>query len=293
MSTFNALVHVKSAKITITTFCGAKCRSCPSWRTKNETMDIEIFRKIYLKIANYPYLPTILLNNVGDFFALPNWKEYLDFAIDNKNGKRLHITTNGLFLNKVKHLPEGIDNFTISFNGFSREGYEYMTGMPFDIVYNNIKRLHESGELYKPEVTELHMLRCKINDEENFEDKIRNLFGFLRCKIRVSHKCENQFGEDITLDEYKFDNERIFCDYLIKLNVHWNGDVILCAHDFSGAVVFGNLVRQDIPSILRSPFRIAKLKEHLSGRFTGLCFNCNYNLPDRREFYKEFYFNGR
>lgn len=274
---------MRVAKITLTTYCGAMCKSCPSWRTPNHVMPLATFRQIFDRVAEYPSIRTILLNNVGDLFSLPDCDDYLDYAIRHKGDKSLNVTTNGLFL---RHVPRGIDVLDISFNGFSREGYEYMTGLPFDIVYHNVRRLHETGELYHPAATSIHMLRCKLNAEPL--DRVAELFSFLDCPVRVSHKCENQFGTDYTLDEFRHVGERIPCDYLDKLNVHWNGDAIMCAHDFDATTVFGNVLRDGIEAIERSPIRQAKIAEHGAGTFTGLCATCNYNVPIRQGTFLQF-----
>ena len=274
---------MRVAKITVTTFCGAMCKSCPSWRTPNHVMELATFQRIIDRVVAYRPVRTILLNNVGDLFSLANADEYLDYAISHKGDKRLNVTTNGLFLRRV---PPGIDELDISFNGFSREGYEYLTGLPFDIVYHNIRRLHASRELYNPSITNIHMLRCKLNVEPL--DRVAELFSFLDCPVRVSHKCENQFGEDHTLDEFKHRGARIPCDYLDRLNVHWNGDAIMCAHDFDATTVFGNVLRDGIEAIEASPVRQAKIAEHQAGVFTSLCTTCNYNVPIRQGTFLEF-----
>lgn len=64
-----------------------------------------------------------------------------------------------------------------------------------------------------------------------------------------------------------------------KAMVDWNGDVLLCSHDWNKKLIFGNINEQTISSIWMSDSFVAMRKELIAGnRFKFKeCANCNVN----------------
>jgi len=77
-------------------------------------------------------------------------------------------------------------------------------------------------------------------------------------------------------------DRRIYCNYLNKLCIIPNGDVIQCAHDFEYKNIWGNILEDKIFDILLNNAREQKKEEHCRGEFFDLCGKCNYNRDEER-----------
>jgi radical SAM protein with 4Fe4S-binding SPASM domain len=258
-----------NCKISVTTKCNATCRTCPVWELPGQDMLYEDFVKIWEKVNNFHGVTKILLNNTGDMYNHPDRMLIFRHIEENKK-KYVVMTTNA---GEMDYIP-AIDELIISFNGGNKDEYEYTTGLSFSRTVQTIKNFYP--DFYKLKNLEMHVLVWEGN-KENIH-KIHEVFDDFPGKIRLSYKYDNQQKEDYTLPEFQRKN-RIECDYLDMLNIWPDGRVIMCAHDFKGENVFGNVLTQEIEEILHSPQRMKKKFEHAQGLYVSLCANCNYNTP--------------
>jgi MoaA/NifB/PqqE/SkfB family radical SAM enzyme len=258
------------AKISVTTKCNAQCKTCPVWQLQGFDMSVKDFKLIWNKLNTSKHINKILLNNTGDMYNHPDRIELFKY-LENHRAKYTVMTTNA---EKMDYIP-AIDELIISFNGGNREGYEYTTGMDYERTCTNIRK-HYKEIFNKIKTVEMHCLIWDGNVES--EKDILQTWSDFPGRIRISYKYDNQMKEDHTLQDYKRE-ERIYCDYLDKLNIWPNGKIIMCAHDFAGSVSFGNILIEDIEVLMYNSDRKRKRIEHMSGEFTGLCENCNYNTP--------------
>jgi len=255
-------------KISITTKCNAKCATCPVWEYKGQHMDVDKFKLMWLKLMESKEITKILLNNTGDMYIHPGRKEIFDF-IESHHYKPVIMTTNAAAMDYV---PK-IDAIIISFNGGTKESYEYTTGLDFDKTVKRIKSFY-------PELSKRYSeIDCLMWDgNEGTEEALIELWKDFPGHIRLSYKYDNQMREDHTLKDH-VRSDRIYCDYLDMLSVMPDGKVISCAHDFASTTDFGNIFYDEIPDLLKNPNRLKKQAEHRQGKFLGLCEKCNYNTP--------------
>lgn len=257
------------AKISITTACGAKCATCPSWKQKPHTMSVEDFETVYTKLSQSPLIGRILINGTGDITAIPGWEKYFEI-IEKHKTKFTTMTTNAANLTSV---PDCLDELIISFNGGTAESYNKTTGLDYNKVSSLIKHLYpEFGKLGN---LEMHCLIWKETegDEEAFINHWRDFPG----AIRFSYKTENQNQEYFGVDRFR-DQNRIPCDYLGKICVEHDGHIAACNHDWDHISNFGNLLTDSVAEVWRSPERERITTEHYQQRFIGICEHCNYNV---------------
>lgn len=257
------------AKVSLTTKCNAKCRTCPVWTLPGETMALDNWRIIWTILMGDPRITDVMLNNTGDIYCEPNHAEYLAF-VHRQAGKRICMTTNAVALDMV---PD-VDDLIISVNGGTKEAYEYTVGVDFEKVKANIRAQY--AELAKLPLCELHCLIWEGN--AGTEKALVKEWADFPGKVRISYKYDNQMREDKTLDQYKVE-QRIPCDYLQKVCIMPSGKVISCAHDFEGVTDFGNVLTDGMDGVLGHPERQRMLAQHQLGEFNGLCEKCNYNTP--------------
>lgn len=258
------------AKISLTTYCNAKCKTCPVWEYPGEHMDLDMFKLMWLKLNMSDKVHRILLNNTGDAYVHPKRLEIFDYIASHKV-KPVIMTTNAAAMSFV---PKNIDLIIISFNGGTKEAYEYTTGLNFE---NTVKRVKTFYPYLKEQACEIHCLMWEGN--EGTEEGLKELWKDFPGRVRLSYKYDNQMKEDKTIDAYK-KTDRIYCDYLNMLSIMPDGQVVSCAHDFTKKTNYGNIFTEDIDDLLQNADRKKKQMEHYERRFTGLCEKCNYNTGD-------------
>jgi len=261
------------AKISVTTRCNGRCRTCPVWQIAGEDMPVDVFKRVWQKLVEAPEVGRILINNTGDMYIHPDRSELFDW-IERNQPKPVIMTTNAAEMDYVPRIAELI----ISFNGYDRESYEYTTGLDFFETVNRIRAKYTEIQT-RVGNAEIHCLMWGDTYVDGAEERLAILWKDFPGCVRVSFKYDNQQAEDLTLERYR-QAERIPCDYLDKLNVWPNGDCIMCAHDFRGSTVWGNLLEQSVSGVLSSHKRLIKKAEHAAGEYTGICAKCNYNVAE-------------
>jgi len=257
-----------TVKISITTRCNSRCKTCPIWKLQPQDMAYDDFVKIWDKLNSNPHINKIILNNTGELYLHPDYLKILKY-IENNSKKYIVMTTNGSWF---PYIPK-IDNIIISFNGGTKDSYNRMTGLDFHKVFANIRNNFENM-MRKISKIEIHCLICELN--KNTEREFVRLWKRLPAKLRISYKYDNQFGADLTIDRYK-ESKRIFCDYLNILSISPTGQALMCAHDFSSSTSWGNILQDSVFDLMTHPLREKKRLEHSDSKFLGLCEKCNHN----------------
>ena len=264
----------KVAKVTLTNRCNARCKSCLTPEIKGEkgAMSKSEFMATMRLLADSGRVGYIMLSNIGEMFLIPEVDKWVDEIAPyiHKRNIRLGITTNGL----LAKIPKGVDDFIISFNGWDKASYEDMVGMDYDKVMANIRAIVPT----RAATQNVQIHYCSFDGTNEHEKMFAEQFADMGIPLRISRKIENQFGACRSeMADIQSGEERVPCNYLGFINVHWNGDIIMCAHDFEGSMVWGNLWRESIDDIWRGKAIKAKQGEHYKGEYKGLCKSCNYN----------------
>lgn len=266
-----------TCKVSLTTHCNGRCVTCPVWQYPGEHMSVETWRVLWARLNASELVRKVILNGTGDVGAHPKRDSIFEVMLGGKRpGLWLTLQTNAAHL---PDLPPGLNELVISFNGGTRESYERTTGLPFDQVVANVKALYPQIMLVPSR--EIH---CLIYDgNAGTEEALADLWHDFPGRVRVGYKYDNQHDQDRTLDRYRA-AERIPCDYLDQLVVWPDGSVVQCAHDFEGSVRWGSLLDATPEELMQHHGRQAKRVEHACGEYTGLCADCNYNVPIRDQF---------
>jgi radical SAM protein with 4Fe4S-binding SPASM domain len=264
------------AKLTVTTRCGARCATCPNWqREYHQVMDLEHFKRCWDLLVWEPGITTIVLNNTGDLYSLPDAIKYLLYVESHiPVGRVVSMTTNAA---DMAYVP-AISDLHISFNGSRKSEYERTTGLDFDRVVKNIRDAYSL--LARVGYVELDFLVWEGNHYEGCEKDFYDLWADFPGQLRVSYKVENQGGAVKGLAKF-VDLKRLPCDYLEALSIQPNGQIIRCAHDWEGATDLGNLFETSTKALMYHPLRAELLAQHKRGEYTGICAACNYNVAEQ------------
>lgn len=257
------------AKVTVTSRCNAKCKTCPVHEYKGKDMTLENFKKVYDRLQKLSGL-RIMLNNTGDMYIHPDRHAMFDYIEQNPGPNPVIMTTNAGAMDRVPKINEVV----ISFNGGDKESYERTTGLNFEETVDRIKGFYP--ELSALPALQMHCLIWQGN--QGCEESFKELWADFPGKLRFSYKYDNQMKDDKCVQGASR-NERFLCDYLTNMSITPSGKMISCAHDFEEVTDFGNFITDSLEDILNNAERQRKIKEHMAGVFSGLCEKCNYNTP--------------
>jgi len=88
-------------KISLTTRCNAKCKTCDVWCYKGTDMQLKNFYTIFEKIINCDHVNGIMLGSTGESYLHPNIDMIFDY-VEEKQKKvpivPISLTTNGSFI---------------------------------------------------------------------------------------------------------------------------------------------------------------------------------------------------
>jgi radical SAM protein with 4Fe4S-binding SPASM domain len=264
-----------TAKLTLTTACGAACATCPGWKRAPVHGDFLTLAEVWGLLVADGHLEKIIVNNTGDIYSHPDHVRLLKLMERSKGSKFVAMTTNGALLDYVP----AFDQLILSWNGATPETYRATTGLSWHAVKARIDAaLPEIARLYPGGRCELHCLLWDATDGNHAEETLLEAWKDWPGRIRVSRKYDNQGEEDHTVGRYQR-SERIPCDYLDQLCIEPDGSVSMCAHDWTHTERWGNILSDVVKELMRDDRRAKKLVEHLSGIWTGICSTCNYNVP--------------
>lgn len=262
--------------IEMTNFCNARCTTCLQKNMKRERgiMDFERFKTL-IDLIKKQDVAWAHLYGIGESYVVPDALKYFDYALRElkNNGVDAILITNGEL---ISELPRDFSQVYISFNAGIKKSFEEITGLDFEKTAANIRRLSRDGQLGN-NVT-IRMLVSEKTEKEISD--FQNLFKDVSCNLEISYKYDNQHGEidDLTVDSFRKNGKRVPCNYVLNtVNICWNGDIILCPHDFEGEIKYGNIFNDGWKKIVDSKLRKKIIKEHIRGDFQGLCQQCNYN----------------
>jgi radical SAM protein with 4Fe4S-binding SPASM domain len=268
------------AKIAFTTRCTAKCSTCLTHTIqKHHDLEKPLFEKFIGEVMSIEQIKLVSFYSIGESYLHREFIPMVEWAIPKLRAKNIctQIVTNGSLSTTI---PNGLDDYFISFNAGTRETYEKITHLPFDRVVNNIWNLYNSGEFKKAKNFQIHMLVFEENKNEILEFR-KLFFGMKGVRLRISYKYDNQHGESDGRALHQI-RKKIPCNYLTsKIILYPNGDIILCSHDFLGSVCFGDLNKEPLNEILKKPERMKLIAQHSNDIFEGMCKECDYNIESK------------
>lgn len=157
------------------------------------------------------------------------------------------------------------------------------------------------GKFTIPELMEAGISRILLSDYDN-NPELKTLAETYK-NVRVRHYIDD--GKD-HFDDYSFSNragalwsidepiQRACYIPSYKAMVEWNGDVLLCSHDWSKKTVFGNVHEKDISEIWMSePFANMRRELFKGNRHKfDACSKCTVNGTIMGKMYADYWMQG-
>ncbi|THB71159.1 MAG: radical SAM protein [Desulfovibrio sp.] len=272
----------RAVQIQTTSRCNAKCLFCGYNETRDlpqGDMDDDLFTKIADECGRHfvgrvsPYL----MNEPLVDKKLPQRIAYLNKV--RKPGTKTKINTNGALLTedvsealidaKLRHL-------WISVQGIRAETYKQSMGLDLAKTLANIDtfldiRARKKAALPKLTITMLH---TALTDAEMDEAHAYWAERDVRFKV---HHMDNRAGKDLSGLAVRKPKLRRNCSLFLKqAYILYNGDMVICCHDWRRTIVLGNVGESSIKEIWNSSHFKDLIHEYQAGDYSNLalCRTC-------------------
>ena len=262
----------------ISNICNLSCSYCPGTKRVKQIMQEAEFRQILRKLQ--PWTDYLYFHLMGEPLCHPLLEQYLRLASD--AGFKVIITTNGSLLGKngdvlldgkvhkvniSLHAFEAND-LTVSFDQYLRECIQFGKKAEGKMIV--CYRLWNAGGADALNAQIISMLKQTFPGE--WEEEPRG--------IRIGQKVYLEHGDKFDWPDLKVEDmgEQVFC-YGLKdqIGVMCDGTVVPCCLDHDGDIALGNLLEQDLDTILASKRAQEMHQGFACGRATEeLCRKCGY-----------------
>lgn len=277
MATGKCLDFPLNLQIQTQSFCNGRCLMCPypttSQKLEQGKMEWELFKKIADEAAAEPLLFTALFELHNEPLLDKRTFDCIKYIKSINPNKRCALVTNGELLDKFSPediVQSNIDQISVSLNAYSKEVYERINiGLDYDRVMKNINRLLSNETIRRK------LAISFVVTEENAHEVPQATMYWQKQGIgtRVISEIANRGG---ALDRYE--KLRLKTGYrgtpplsrfwrrlmtaagkvtgchlpFYQMNVLFNGDVIICCHDWNRATVVGNAKTSSLREIWNS-----------------------------------------
>ena len=232
-----------SIDLMVTELCNLSCEFCPrskGYPNQNLHMDLSVIRKIANELAKLEYKNRIVFCGFGE----PLLYNYLFEAIEILRQKlpwqqNIHIVTNGDRLTRSKMQ----DLYEIGLNKIFVSMYE--------------QQIERFNEIFKSVDKSKYLL------QHYYLDKKDN-YGFVHLSNRSGYNFATK--------------EKIMgCNMpFYAMNIHYDGNVLLCCHDWKKSVSMGNVMKQNLKDIWLNSTIFNEYRNKLQKeRNINPCKNCN------------------
>jgi len=283
--------------IELTNKCNLNCVMCArSHMDRTEgIMSNDVFNKIIDEIVEKQPHAYIHFYGIGE--SLLDKKVFEKFEYAYRKGIRNSVCfTNGQLLmhkqNYKKLADSGLSMIGVDLDGFTQKVYEKIrVGGDFERVKkgiialyryireNNISTRVEIAYQIYPEVNE-HEIEPFIEwcNKNKYEYKLVTMHTWAgtRSDIPIT-------DVDGLADQHRHTRKSACASLWKEFSITWNGEVALCFQDANCQEGIGNINDESIEGIWTSKY-LEKRKEHIRGKYFGLCSQCDSNteiiLPD-------------
>jgi radical SAM protein with 4Fe4S-binding SPASM domain len=235
-------------------------------------MEWELFRKIADDFTSHLFPITILFELHNEPLLDDRTFQFIKYIKKKNPRKKTVVVTNGTLIDRFslsEIIESRIDSINVSLNAHSNETYEKLTSSKnYSKVKENILQLASDARLKQRLIVtfvENNLNKDELNEAEQYwSDKgIRTQVKHLENRAGILNNYEALKPSDgKSVDTFfkhnwhqikKKGKAVIGCHHpFYKLNILFNGDVILCCHDWERTTVLGNMNSTSIQEVWNS-----------------------------------------
>jgi radical SAM protein with 4Fe4S-binding SPASM domain len=273
----------RAIQIQTTSRCNANCLFCGYHTIKNThehgAMDDALFKRIADECGRH-YIGRIspyLMNEPLMDRKLPERIAYIHRI--KKFGTKTKINSNGYLLDEEMSrglVESGLRHLWISVQGYSEATYRESMGLDLKRTLANIDRFIELRAGMKSEFPKLTVTTLRTTLTEPELDYAARYWSERQVRFKT-HDMDNRAGKNLAKLALRQPKRREHCDLFLKqAYILYNGDMVLCCHDWKRTVVLGNVGQNSIEEIWNSPSFIELIRQYQAGDFSNLeiCRTC-------------------
>ena len=272
-------MRFRKVYLEISNICNLSCRFCPGTRRPKNAMTEEELAVLLPKLR--PYTDFLYFHLMGEPLLHPKLERFLEMA--ENYGFKVILTTNGTLLQKQQEMllrSPALHKINISLHAFEANDLT----VPFAQYLADCFAFGKASNGKKLVVYRLWNQGGENKQNEEILDTMHSFFPteWVRERLgtRIAHRTYLEYGDkfdwpDLTAPE---GSQKIFCYGLRdQLGVLCDGTVVPCCLDHEGNLALGNLLNEDMETILNSP-RAKAIYEGFSHREAAeeLCRKCGY-----------------
>lgn len=264
----------------LTTHCNARCKFCPRDRFASYgRMSFDTYRLVVERINAMHVRKVINACGIGGDAAMhPDLVDYVKYATD--RGIEFHLVTNGSRIDRKKGrqlIDAGLSALEFSIN-CTGQAYEEFYGLPFDVLVSNVRDFIEESN---------GQCRFQINlpKTRDYHGKFEAEKEFWRA-IGVEHFLQLNYSNQVVMNtpDELIELGNVYADYrdfmaenaldivcpipLKVIVINWQGEYLLCEHDYTRSSVLGTVLENSIAEIQQK--KIAYMKNE-----SRICSSCS------------------
>jgi radical SAM protein with 4Fe4S-binding SPASM domain len=268
--------------------CNFKCRFCffneadIYQHIEKGKMKYDDFKKIVDDLAAWPGDRIKVARVIGFGEPLVNREtpDMIRYLKERNVAERIEVTTNASLLDaemSERLIESGLDYIRCSIYSVDPEKHQHITQnkIPIERMRDNIRTLAETRAQMGKSTPFIYVKMIDRGQEEN--QKFLDTYAPFADETAIEHAHSWLDGEDGRA------SQRGVCPQPFKMmNIHFNGDVVMCDPDWKGNTQVGNALEQPVSSIWGGETVRAFWKMQLENRRSEnpSCATCSF-LNDR------------
>ena len=263
----------------ISNICNLSCQFCPGTKRAPKAMTQAELAVLLSKLQ--PWTDYLYFHLMGEPLCHPQLETFLQAAKD--HGFKVILTTNGTLLKKQKHMllsSPALHKVNISLHAFEANDLS----IPFETYLQQCFSFGKAAESKK-------LVIFRLWNQGGAEEKNAEILREMECHFprpwvqerkgtRIGNRIYLEYGDKFDWPDLNAEDHgnQVFCYGLRdQIGVLCDGTVVPCCLDHDGDLALGNLLEQDLETILNSD-RAKAIYEGFQNRCAPeeLCRKCGY-----------------
>ena len=258
----------KKIYLEITNICNLKCSFCPGNNRLKQEMPLETFKTILPRLKDYT--DYLYFHLMGEPLVHSHINEFINTATNNFNFK-VNITTNGYLIKKTEDNPN-IHQLNISLQAIKNDEDidNYLKN-----IFTAVDKLHKQGTI---------IVYRLWNEQASSNKIVEKLEKHYKIKLNGDNKIQDgiYLNREIPfiwpdLNNTYYNEEGSCMGLRSHIGILVNGDIVPCCLDYNGTITLGNILNDDIDTILRDK-RVKNMQENFlnNKKCEEFCRHCNF-----------------
>ena len=265
--------------VEISNICNLRCSFCPGTKRRASAMTETDFSALLPKLR--PWTDFLYFHLMGEPLCHPKLEVFLRLA--EEAGFKVILTTNGTLLGRQREVllnAPALHKVNISLHAFEANDL----AMPFN---EYLRQCFAFGKAAEGKKLVVYRLWNNGGADKRNDDILAAMEGIFpkpwkveRRGTRIGERVYLEYGDKFDWPDLSADDggEKVFCYGLRdQIGILCDGTVVPCCLDHEGDIALGNLLYEDLDTILAAPKAKAIYDGFSNGKAAEeLCRKCGY-----------------